>query len=202
MKKGFTLIELIGVLVLIGAIALITIPIVVTEIKKSNDKFYQSQIESIELSARTWLSEHTYYKIPVGGKITITLSQLKQSGYADHDLKNPTTKYLFPNDMLIEIRNDDGIVTAVVLDDTGTPTTDTEANFEEPYIKINGSVVTYVELGGIYTELGATATYDGGSITVTTSGTVNTSVRGQYLINYIAEANGRMIKHIRTVIVN
>ena len=53
---------------------------------------------------------------------------------------------------------------------------------------LNGNSTIQVALGGTYTELGATA-YDtcaGNSLTVTTTGTVNTSVVGEYDITYSA----------------
>ena len=57
-----------------------------------------------------------------------------------------------------------------------------------PTMTLNGSGTMAVPLGGTYTELGATA-YDNcsaESLTVTTTGTVNTSVVGQYNITYSA----------------
>ena len=57
-----------------------------------------------------------------------------------------------------------------------------------PLITLNGNSTNVIALGSIYTELGATA-YDtcaGNSLTVTTTGTVNTGVLGEYDITYSA----------------
>lgn len=63
-------------------------------------------------------------------------------------------------------------------------TTDTAS----PLMTLNGTSTNVIPLGGIYTEPGATA-YDtcaDNSLTVTISGTVNTSVAGEYDITYSA----------------
>ena len=45
--KGFTLIEVLGVLILLGAISLITIPIVTNVIKDNKKTLYDIQIKNI-----------------------------------------------------------------------------------------------------------------------------------------------------------
>ena len=57
-----------------------------------------------------------------------------------------------------------------------------------PTITLNGSSTVLVTLGSPYTELGATANdaCSGNSLTVTTTGSVNTSVAGEYDITYSA----------------
>ena len=56
-----------------------------------------------------------------------------------------------------------------------------------PLMTLNGTSPISLTLGSTYTELGATA-YDtcaGDSLAVTTTGTVNTSVVGEYNITYL-----------------
>ena len=57
-----------------------------------------------------------------------------------------------------------------------------------PLITLNGTSTVVIPLGGTYTELGATAydTCPGNSLAVTTTGTVNTSLLGEYDIIYSA----------------
>ena len=57
-----------------------------------------------------------------------------------------------------------------------------------PLITLNGTSPMVIALGSTYTELSATAydTCPGNSLTVTTTGTVNTSVEGEYDITYSA----------------
>ncbi|MBW8864805.1 MAG: DUF5011 domain-containing protein, partial [Verrucomicrobia bacterium] len=57
-----------------------------------------------------------------------------------------------------------------------------------PLITLNGSSPILIPLGGVYTELGATAydTCPGNSLSVSTNGTVDTSTLGEYIITYSA----------------
>ena len=52
MKKGFTLIELICVIVLLGLIAMIAIPTINTAINNSKERAYNEQVTLIEHTAR------------------------------------------------------------------------------------------------------------------------------------------------------
>ena len=54
MKKGFTLAELLGVIIILGVIALITFPIVNRNIRESQEQLYATQLEEIELAAEKW----------------------------------------------------------------------------------------------------------------------------------------------------
>lgn len=55
-----------------------------------------------------------------------------------------------------------------------------------PSINLAGNTYMAVPLNGTFTDPGATATAGGQSLKVTTSGTVNTSQVGVYLVNYTA----------------
>ncbi len=57
-RKGFTLIELIGVIILLGIIALITYPIVGAVIEESQQKAYEKQISELERLSYTWITRN------------------------------------------------------------------------------------------------------------------------------------------------
>ena len=57
MKKGFTLIELICVIVLLGLIAMIAIPTINTAINNSKERAYNEQVTLIEDTARKYMSK-------------------------------------------------------------------------------------------------------------------------------------------------
>ena len=57
-KKGFTLTEIIGVIVLLGIIALISVPILNTVIQNSKQKAYDAQVKEIISSAKKGGTEH------------------------------------------------------------------------------------------------------------------------------------------------
>lgn len=72
-KKGFTLVELIGVIALLAAMALIAVPIINKTIERSKDKSYAAQIDAIIKASKRYVTE-------IGPKntttFTITLEEL------------------------------------------------------------------------------------------------------------------------------
>ena len=88
MKKGFTLIEVMAVVALIGIIALITYPAIDKTIKDSREKAYATNIGTIEHAAYLYSSADklgystTYQALPI--------QTLKDAGLLeDSDIKNP-----------------------------------------------------------------------------------------------------------------
>ncbi len=102
-KKGFTLAELLGVITILGLLALLIIPAVDKAIKESNKTLYQAQLNTIIEGAKEWSADHIS-ELPVsGGSITVTLEDLKLGGYVVADIKNPKTEELFPDDLTVKI---------------------------------------------------------------------------------------------------
>lgn len=200
MKKGFTLAELLGVLVILAAILLIIMPIVDKTIKEGKDDLYDKQINSIKLAMELWLTDHA--KLDEGEYIVITLSQLKDAGLIEFDIKNPKTEELFPNDMLLTIKNNDGILEYEVVD-AGNNLDDYESL---PRLSINGNILTYVEINTEYIDRGVKVTDSiGNTITDTVSQTISPdlsiSTKGVYLQKYSITYNGFSNMVYRTIIV-
>lgn len=88
MKKGFTLIEVLGVIVLLGVIALIAYPAVDNTIKESREKAYLENIKNIEDVAMTYsVSNDLGYNEEYQ---KLELQTLKDAGLLkDEDIKNP-----------------------------------------------------------------------------------------------------------------
>ena len=89
MKKGFTLVELLGVIIILGVLALIVFPIIDKSIKSSKEKALESTINSIEEAAYNYSIEHnlgysTNYQ-------KLTLNELMNNGYLKSELINPVT---------------------------------------------------------------------------------------------------------------
>ena len=90
-KRGFTLVELLAVIVLLGLVALIAAPAITGIIKQSKDSLSDSQIQSIEMSAKNWATDNMA-KLPSDGNcIVVSLSKLQAEGYADLEIKDPKT---------------------------------------------------------------------------------------------------------------
>ena len=95
MKKGFTLVELLSVIVILGILASIAIPTINTAINSSRNKAYNEQINTIQNAARTYMSKNSL-KLPnqeENGKCTISVSTLQKEGLLSvDDIVNPRYK--------------------------------------------------------------------------------------------------------------
>jgi len=193
MKKGFTLVELIGVVVLLGAILLIIVPVVNNSLKEGKQDLLNSQIENIKLSLATYSN-----KPKVGETYYLTLSQLKKAGLVEHDLKNPVTEEYFANDMLLKMVNNNGVISYEVLTDTGVCKSD---YVDVP--KIETKDVVYVEINSGYTDVLATAKdKDGIALNnVTSESNVDVTKLGSYYITYNASKDGECNKSVKNIIV-
>ncbi len=89
---GFTLIELIMVITLLGIIALIAVPTVNTIINDSKDKAYNEQVKLIEDSAKTYMSRNSL-ELPaqtVNATKCVSVSKLQTEGFlANKSIENP-----------------------------------------------------------------------------------------------------------------
>lgn len=101
--KGFTLIEMLGVIIIISVLLIILVPTVVRHLKASKDSIYDSLINKVLSSSVDWALENTELLPKEGESINITLGTLQSGGYISTDLKNPKTNLLFPADMVIKI---------------------------------------------------------------------------------------------------
>ncbi len=89
MKKGFTLVELLGVIIILGVIALITFPLIDKSIKSSKEKALERTIDGIEEAAYNYSVENdigypTEYKV-------LSLTTLISNGFLNNKLINPVT---------------------------------------------------------------------------------------------------------------
>lgn len=103
MKNGFTLIELLAVIIILALLALLASTSVTKIVKDSREDLYQNQLISIKDTAEAWGADNLF-KLPSAGECKyLTLSDLKESGLIDSDIKDPRTGELIPNDLKIKI---------------------------------------------------------------------------------------------------
>ena len=95
MRKGFTLIELLGVIVILGLIAMIAIPTINSALNSSRQKAYEQQIDTIEDTARTYMSKNSL-KLPSqteGSKCYVSVATMQKAGLLNaDDIENPKYK--------------------------------------------------------------------------------------------------------------
>ncbi len=123
MKRGFTLIELMAVIVVLGIIATISIISVDKIIKDNKETTYNAQVATIEDAARTWGVKHIKELPDEDGKsISVPLLYLKNDGIIASDFKNPKTNEPFKDDLYVDISYENGIYKYVVAQSSGLGT--------------------------------------------------------------------------------
>lgn len=104
-KDGFTLIEMLGVLVILSLLALLIAPVITKVVRNNKQKLYDVQIETIEKAAKDYATKNMDILPEEGSTSAITLGQLKKAGLVQMEIRNPITKELFSDDLVVEIRN-------------------------------------------------------------------------------------------------
>lgn len=101
MKHGFTLVEMLAIIVILVIVGLIVAPITINTIEKEQQRIYQKQLDEIELIATLYVTDKSStindLKV-IGESLTITLEDLSKAGYIDLPIKNQLTKDYFKED--------------------------------------------------------------------------------------------------------
>jgi len=208
-RKGFTFVELLGVITIIGILALISLPTIERLTKENREKVYQQQLNNIILSLKSWASDNRLYLPEEENEIlTITLGNLKSDGYIEYEVKNPLTNKCFDNSMSLIItkikKNYDYSIDLSTIKETDN----CDIDVDSPIIALNGNVIENVEVNSVYIDKGVVAKdKDGNDITdnvittITGSGNaVDTSKIGnQYIITYSVTSNDKTTQVTRTI---
>lgn len=104
-KKGFTLVELLAVIVIIALLGLIVSTSVVKIINNSRQDMYENQILSIKNAAEVWGGENINLLPNEGECIYMTLGYLKNYGLIDDNVLDSRTNDKINDDLKIKITN-------------------------------------------------------------------------------------------------
>lgn len=102
MKKGFTLVELLAVIIILGAIFAITFPLVTDNIRKTEEKAFNLQKEQIIAAAKDMVIKE-YVVIPDKQSITLYVGELKRKGLLPIKMINAKTKLTISNESNVVI---------------------------------------------------------------------------------------------------
>lgn len=93
-KKGFTMVELLGVIAIIAAILAFTAPSIVGMLKRDEEKEYNRFLEDLYLATESYVQmkiENYPDLANPGGSYTITVGELIENGYVKASTVNPKT---------------------------------------------------------------------------------------------------------------
>lgn len=106
-KKGFTLVELMGVIVILGVIALIAIPTIDKQLKEGKRDLSQAQLDNIKSAAKLWVADNPNDMPQNGEECYLKYSTLVDSGYAEENLKEISSNNdIVDNKLKIKISKD------------------------------------------------------------------------------------------------
>lgn len=155
-KTGFTLLELVAVIVILGLIGLLVMPLVTNLINDNKQKAYSNQMKNIVDAASLWASSNMGLLPSEEGEVlNITLGNLKASGLVDKNIKNPLTDEYLYNDMKITITQKNGGLKYAVIESSGSRSGEIDLN--EVSISLKGLATEIVEAGAQYHDKGVIA---------------------------------------------
>lgn len=187
-KKGFTLVELLGVIIILSILLVIVFATVGTAVNDSKNSVYRTQVNTILSGAYDWSLKYPS-KLPQkkGDKVYISYLQLIKDGFVD-ELINPKTKEKFPIDLVISIEYTGG-----------------NYKYDSSKSKLNGSYLFTLLLDNKSTNLMVKPTINIEGLTPDLDGNYTTKVEiGDNYENYPVSAveNSNNITNISEVIFN
>ena len=202
-KKGFTLVELLAVIVILSIILVIAVPSVNRYIKQSKEKAYKVQISELLDAVESYANMNNEI-LPENDDevIKITLGQLKIEGIVKNDTKNPYNDKFFDDTLTFIIKKKGNRYTYEIDEDTIKVR---ETTNNSPSIKLTGNTVVYYSINSSYQEEGSSAyDYNGKVISDVNvdSSSLDMSVKGVYYIKYTAtDSYGTTTTIYRNVVV-
>lgn len=98
-KNGFTLVELMGILVILGILLIFTVPTITKTLKGSQENDQKEYEETVCSAAKTYISmnkeisPYDAFSESANGNVSISIkTKLIDEGYLADNIKNPTTK--------------------------------------------------------------------------------------------------------------
>ena len=93
MKRGFTLVELLALLILLGVVSLIAIPSIGKILNRSREKARESTKNELIKAAKNYYADNIRELPDDGSHKCLSVSEIEESGYiSNDDIVDPTTE--------------------------------------------------------------------------------------------------------------
>ena len=103
-NKGFTLIELIAIMVILVLIFFISFPQILNITKTDEEKKYNNMVDNLCIAGKSYISANIddfNGLTTIGNEIELTIQELMDYGNVDKNIKNPKTNNSVMNDVLV-----------------------------------------------------------------------------------------------------
>ena len=110
-NKGFTLVELLGVIVILGIIGTLVTPLVINLINEGKEDVNAMQQETVKRAAKNYANAHIYSLEDCDNCVvaTLTLRDLKYEGFLEEkELKDITTDAKIEDSAKVQIKKENG----------------------------------------------------------------------------------------------
>ena len=106
-NRGFTLVELLAILVILGVVATIITPVVQKSLKANKERVYEILVEQIEGYAKDYLTKNTN-ALPekTSDFSVIKFADLKKAGLLQINVVNPVTNNVMSNESFVKVTKD------------------------------------------------------------------------------------------------
>ena len=116
MKKGFTLVELLGVVVVLSIVLILAVPNIINTFRRTNQNEFDSYVKNLKVAAENYVERNRNFFEQFnhdGGKAFISIKQLEDEGLIRNSVVDPEDEEgrLVDNNFTIVVeRNDDGML--------------------------------------------------------------------------------------------
>ena len=105
MNKGFTLVELLAVIIILSLISLITGVAVTNVLRNTKEDLSDTQLGLIKSAAESWSIDNLNRLPNINSCSYLTLYDLKAYGLLDESIIDPLTDQEYPDSLVIKISN-------------------------------------------------------------------------------------------------
>lgn len=198
MRRGFTLVELLGIIVVLGIIATIVTPIIQSTLTENKNKVYNVLVKQIEGQAKDYL-EMNIDKLPEedGGSVQVKFGDIKVAGIMQLNVKNPKTNNLISNESYVTVTKDKNNFRyeTTIYDLTDV----SEVVSGAPTIILSSNSNETISIGSSYTlevvdNVSRQIINDGKEVS-----SIDTSVKGVYEVYYSKLEDGKLGITVKTI---
>ena len=198
MRRGFTLVELLGIIVVLGIIATIVTPIIQSTLTENKNKVYNVLVKQIEGQAKDYL-EMNIDKLPEedGGSVQVKFGDIKVAGIMQLNVKNPKTNNLISNESYVTVTKDKNNFRyeTTIYDLTDV----SEVVSGAPTITLSSNSNETISIGSSYTlevvdNVSRQIINDGKEVS-----SIDTSVKGVYEVYYSKLEDGKLGITVKTI---